>query len=73
MISRPNPLRLFLWGFVKDEVYVPAVPTTLNNLMDGIRREAVKSDQRLLKNIWHKVEYGLDVCKTTNGAHTELA
>jgi hypothetical protein len=34
MISRSDPLNFFLWGFVKDEVYVPPMPMTLNNLKD---------------------------------------
>jgi hypothetical protein len=32
-----------------------------------------KTDQHLLQNVWHKVKYHLDVCRVTNGDHTELA
>jgi hypothetical protein len=31
-IFRSDPFIFFLWGFVKDEVYLPSVPITLNNL-----------------------------------------
>jgi len=31
-IPRSDPPQLFLWGFVKDEVYILLVPVTLNNL-----------------------------------------
>jgi hypothetical protein len=30
-----------------------------------------KHDQLLLQNVWHDVEYRLDVCRATNGAHIE--
>jgi hypothetical protein len=29
-----TPLDCFLWSFVKNEVYVPPMPITLNNLKD---------------------------------------
>jgi hypothetical protein len=58
---------------VKDEVHVSPVPITLNNLKDRIRTAIAKTDQPLLQNVWHKVEYHLDVCRATNGAHIELA
>jgi hypothetical protein len=58
---------------VKDEVYVSPMPMTLNKLKDQIRTAIAKSDQPLLQNVWHKVEYCLDVCRATNRAHTELS
>jgi hypothetical protein len=58
---------------VKDEVYVPPMPITLNNLKDRIRIATAKTDQPLLQNIWHEVGYRLDVCRATNGAHIELS
>jgi hypothetical protein len=58
---------------VKDDVYVPPMPITLNNLKDRIRTAIAKIYQPLLQNVWHEVECRLDVCRATNGAHTELA
>jgi hypothetical protein len=46
---------------------------TLKNLKDRIRTEIIKTDEPLLQNVWQEAEYGLDVCRATNGAHTELA
>jgi hypothetical protein len=66
-------LDFFLWGFVIDEVYVPPMPITLSNFKNRIRTATAKTDQSLLQNVWHKVEYRLDVCRATNGAHIELA
>jgi hypothetical protein len=62
-----------VWGFLKDEVNVPPMPITLNNLKDQIRTAVAKIDQPLLQNVWHEVEYHLDVYRGTNGAHIELA
>jgi hypothetical protein len=66
----PPPPRFFLRGFVKDEVYVPPVPVTLNNLKDRTRKATAKSNQPLKQNVWHEVEYRLDVCRARNGAQT---
>jgi hypothetical protein len=60
-------------GFVKDQLYVPPMPITLNNLNDLIRKATEKTDHLLLQNVWHEVEYCLDVCRATNGAHTKLS
>jgi hypothetical protein len=62
-------------GFVKDEVYVPPMPITLNSLKDRIRTANGKIDQALLQNVSHEVKYCLDVCSAINGAgeHTELS
>jgi hypothetical protein len=68
-----TPHDFFLWGFVKSEVYVLPVPVTLNNLKDRIRTAIAKTDQPLLQNVWNKVEYRLDVCRATYGAHIELS
>jgi hypothetical protein len=38
-----------------------------------ILQAIAKTDQPLLQNVRHLVEYRLDVCRATNGAHTELA
>jgi hypothetical protein len=49
-------LEFFLWGFVKDEVYLPSMLINLNNLKDRIRTAIAKIDQPLLQNVWHEVE-----------------
>jgi hypothetical protein len=58
---------------MKDEVYVPSVIITLKNFKDRVRTATAKTDQPLLQIVWHEVEYLLDVCRATNGAHIKLA
>jgi hypothetical protein len=47
------------WGFVTNEVYAPPVPITPKNLKDRMQTAVAKSDQPLLQNVWHEVEYRL--------------
>jgi len=67
-----TPSTFSLWGFVKDEIYVPPTPIILSNLKDRIRTATAKTDQPLLQNVWHEVEYRFDVCRATNAGHIEL-
>jgi hypothetical protein len=58
---------------VKDDGYMPSVPIRLNNLKDQIPTAIAETDQTLLQNVWHEVEYRLDVCRVTNITHIKLA
>ena len=37
-----NPAAFFLWGFLKERVYLDPVPKTIEQLKNNIRREAKK-------------------------------
>jgi hypothetical protein len=63
---------LFLWGFVKDNVYVLLLPTTLHELKTRIIEACANTNQEILHNVWQEVEYRFDVARATRGAHTEL-
>jgi hypothetical protein len=58
-------------GFVKDNVYVPLLPKTLQELKTRIREACANTDQKILHNVWQEVEYRFDVARATRGAHTE--
>jgi hypothetical protein len=51
----------FLWGFIKDNVYVRPLPTTLHELKTRIREACANTDQEILHNVWQEVEYRFDV------------
>ncbi|GFW11404.1 uncharacterized protein TNCV_3809231 [Trichonephila clavipes] len=57
----------YLWGFIKNSVYVPPVPADLPDLRHRI--EAELSDT--LDKVYDELAYRLDVCRVTNGAHIE--
>jgi hypothetical protein len=42
---------LFCGDFVKDNVYVPPLPTTLHELKTRIREACVNTDQEILHNV----------------------
>ena len=58
----------FLWGFVKNKVYVPPLPANLPELRDRVR-DVITLD--MLINVLEELACRLDVCRVTNGAHIE--
>jgi hypothetical protein len=55
------PLDFFPWGFLKDEVYIPWMPLTLN-LKDQIQTVTAKNEQPLLQDVWCDVESTYWIC-----------
>jgi hypothetical protein len=55
---------------VKDNVYIPPLPTTLHEPKKRIRE--ANTDQEILHNVWQEVEHRFDVARATRGAHIEL-
>ena len=66
-----TPCDFFLWGFLKDKVYVPPLPANLPELRDRIRKAVVAVTPDMRINVWEELAYRLDVCHVTNGAHIE--
>ena len=66
-----TPCDFFLWGYVKDQVYVPPFPTSIPELKVRIRTaiETVTAD--MLQTVWNELDYRVDVCRITKGAHIE--
>ncbi|KDR10441.1 hypothetical protein L798_15462 [Zootermopsis nevadensis] len=66
-----TPRDFFLWGFVKDSVYVPPLPTSIHELRDRITHalQAITAD--VLHRVWDEFDYRVDVCRVIQGAHTE--
>jgi hypothetical protein len=69
---RSADLRLcdfFLWGFIKDSVYVPPLPMSIHELRDQITHalQAITAD--MLHWVWDEFDYRVDVCRVTKGAH----
>jgi len=66
-----TPCDLFLWGFVKDSVYVPPLPMSLKELRDGIMHALQTITADMLHPVWDEFDYRVDVCRVTQGAHAE--
>jgi len=61
----------FLWGNVKDRVYVPPLPTTLNELRHRITAAVAAVTKDMLADVWTELDYRLDVCRASGGGHIE--
>jgi hypothetical protein len=66
-----TPCGFFLWGFVKDSVYVPPLPMSLKELRDRITHALQTITADMLHQVWDEFDYRVDVCRVTQGAHIE--
>jgi hypothetical protein len=66
-----TPCDYFLWGYVKDKVFVPPQPVSISDLKTRIGAAMVTITPDLLIRVWQELDYRLDVCHVTKGAHVE--
>ena len=66
-----TPFDFFLWGYAKDQVYVPSLPASIPELKVRIRTafETITAD--MLQIVWNELDYRVDVCRITKCAHVE--
>ena len=57
--------------FVKDRVFLPLLPLDLADLKAWIIAAVKNTDAPMLTYVWQELEYRIDVCRVTRGAHTE--
>jgi hypothetical protein len=62
------PLDFFAWGFIKDSVYSRTV-LDLADLRQRITEAVDLITPHMLINTWQQLEYRLDICRATTGAH----
>jgi hypothetical protein len=71
LIPRPprspnlTPCDFFLWGYVKDKVYVPPLPRDLPELQQRIMAAVDTIDVDMLQRVWQELDYRTDVCRVT--------
>ena len=56
---------------VKDQVYVPPLPASIPELYIRIRNAIETITADMLQTVWNELDYRVDVCRTTKGAHIE--
>jgi len=66
-----TPCDFFLWGYVKDQVYVPPYPACILELKGHIRTAIETITADMLQTVWNELDYHVDVCRITKGAHIE--
>jgi len=57
----------FLWGYVKDRVYVPPLPATVDKLQEHITAAVNSVMLDMLQRVWSELDYRIDVCRVTRG------
>jgi len=53
------------------EVYVPLLSASIPELRVRIRPAIETITADMLQTVWNELDYGVDVCRITNGAHIE--
>jgi len=60
------------WKFyIKDRVFVPPLPLSLNELKQRITTGVASVDEDMLRSVWTELDYRTDICHVTKGSHTE--
>jgi hypothetical protein len=54
-----------LWGYVKDKVFVPPLPATLEELQAQVTEAVVTIDANMIHRIWDEIAYRWDICCVT--------
>jgi len=70
-ITGPDRLWLFSWGYVKDRVYVPPLPATVDELQERVTAAVNSVTPDMLQRVWSELDYRIDVCQVTRGGHIE--
>jgi hypothetical protein len=66
-----TPWDFFLWGFIKDRVFVPPLPVTLVDLRTRITAAITVIDHDMPQTVWQELDHRFDVCRVTGGAYVE--
>jgi len=66
-----TPYDFFLWGFVKDTVFVPPLPAKLQDLRNHITAAVGLVERDMLTRVWNELDYRIDVCRITKGGYIE--
>ncbi|GBO33616.1 hypothetical protein AVEN_64562-1 [Araneus ventricosus] len=64
-----TPCDFFIWSYVKDRVYVPPMPKTMEELKVHICNVLALVTEQMLQNVWREMDYRLDVVCVTSGSH----
>jgi hypothetical protein len=66
-----TPLEFSVWGYIKDKVFVPPLPASLEELRAWLTEAVVTIDVDMIHGIWDEITYRRDICLVTRGIHTE--
>ena len=55
----------------RDQVYVPPLPANIQELKVRITTAIETITADMLQTVWNELDYRVDVCRITQGAHIE--
>jgi hypothetical protein len=64
-------LDLFLWGFVKDQVFVSPLSANVFELRTRIIATVAEVTPEMLRSVWQEIGYRWDVCRIISGSLIE--
>jgi len=56
-----TPCDFLQWGYIKDQVYVPPLPTSIPELKVRIRTAIETITADMLQTLWNELDYRVDV------------
>ncbi|CAM1291471.1 Uncharacterised protein r2_g55 [Pycnogonum litorale] len=66
-----TPCDFFLWGYVKGLIYIPPLPTCVEELKKRITEAALENvTHDMLQRVWQELHYRLDVCRVMHKRRT---
>jgi hypothetical protein len=66
-----TPCNFFSWEYVKDTIFVSTLPTNLQDFCSHITAAVALGNRDMLTCVWDEMDYHVDVCHITKGAHIE--
>jgi hypothetical protein len=66
-----TPCDFFVWGYVKDAMYVSPLSQDLPELRQRIATGIETIDVEMLSRVWQELDYRLDICCVKRGSHIE--
>ena len=67
----PTPSDFFLWGYVNGLLYIPPLPTSVDDLKTLVTEALITIDPDMLVQVWQEMEYHFNVCHVTKRLHIQ--
>ena len=61
----------FLYKYVKNRVYVPPLPATVDELQERITAAGNSVTPDMLQRVWSELDYFIDVSRVTKAGHID--